>query len=155
MSCPNTPQKPQKYQPLIYLETPPTTPTKNRTQQPLCPICEKPATLHFVKESNPNGNAGRPYYMCDEHQRWLCWADERGLHPLNPPCDCGAPSRQDRIGVFNLRAPKMGFWTCASGACRFYSEDRDGETGWVAKPFKPWLLSGGGTEIKLEDAELN
>ena len=43
----------------------------------------------------------------------------------NPTCDCGVPSRLDRMGESSGRAGQ-GFWTCAHGECRYYSEDVNG-----------------------------
>jgi hypothetical protein len=66
----------------------------------------------------------------------------------NPPCHCHVVSRQDRAGVENTM-PGMGFWTCATGSCGYFSPFRNGwteeklasvplEPGCV--PFVPWLL---------------
>jgi hypothetical protein len=76
----------------------------------------------------------------------VTWNDARGIHPNNPNCDCGISSRQDRVGVWKPRAG-MGFWTCASGACSYYSELSNGQTPEEAAnyrvdervTFRPWL----------------
>lgn len=108
---------------------------------------------------NLNGNVGRPYYICvcckgagrrthSVHERgWITWDDDRGISPSNPNCDCGIPSRQDKAGV-GSRRQGMGFSTCASGACDYYSEFLNGQTwkeaGTYTVPdcvtFLPWLI---------------
>ncbi len=128
-------------------------------ESPKCRFCGwVPRRISTVREGNLNGNALRPYYIClpckydrfqitSDHERgWIAWNDARGIHPSNPNCDCGIPSRQDGVGVRRLRAG-MGFWTCASGACSYYSELRNGQTPEEAAEyplpenvtFSPWL----------------
>lgn len=126
-------------------EVPPQTPTK--ASCPCCKLCQTLLILKYVNADNPNGNAGRPYYICPSCTwdcRWHGWADSHGLNASNPCCDCDQPSRQDRIGQDNKRAPGMGFWTCAIGVCDYYSEHEDGTRGAVFDDlrgsFEPWLL---------------
>ncbi|PSR88626.1 hypothetical protein BD289DRAFT_452660 [Coniella lustricola] len=121
---------------------------------PTCRTCNTRGSLQYVKPDNPNGNAGRPYSICPKcppYQRWLRWEDARGIHITNPPCHCGKPSRQDRIGRSSTRPGKpagkagWGFWTCAEGVCRYYSEVLDGDVQGTAaegERFIPWLLLG-------------
>lgn len=116
-----------------------------------------------VKPSNPNGNAGRPYYICfmckkNEtpailksnrmvHKKgWITWDDSIGISQENHFCFCNEVSRQDRAGVDSY-CPGSGFWTCATGSCNYLSFRRDGlpideayERGAGADGFKPWLL---------------
>ncbi|KAJ9666454.1 hypothetical protein H2201_003376 [Coniosporium apollinis] len=136
---------------------------------PPCRICRSSRTIKLtVHPSNPNGNASRQYYIClqcksgsksssghyglNAHEvGWVSWADNRGIHKDNPRCNCGVVSRQDRAGVDSSR-PGMGFWTCATGACGYYSEFANGLTleeaqrreDWPAglgyEGFWPWLL---------------
>lgn len=128
---------------------------------PACRFCNWiPKYRSTVKPDNPNGNLGRPYYICIRckskdrrapwvHEAgWITWDDDRGMHESNPQCDCGWVSRQDRAGVDSSR-PGMGFWTCATGACGYYSKFINGQTREEARKnpsvanrsyFQPWLL---------------
>ena len=132
-------------------------------EPPKCRHCGwKPHFRNTVGGNNPNGNAGRLFYKCwrcenrgrddlnyDESSAWIAWTDDRGIHPANPHCDCGVASRQDRAGVRSGR-PGWGFWTCASGACWYYSEFRNGltwsepakdaEDSFARVNFVPWLI---------------
>ncbi|KAI4183147.1 MAG: hypothetical protein L6R41_005560 [Letrouitia leprolyta] len=131
-------------------------------RHPRCRRCGWiPKYRDTVKASNPNGNVGRPYFICFMCKKnasdpnrptttraarevgWIAWDDYIGIHESNRPCFCGVVCRQDRAGV-DSGCPGMGFWTCAYGACDFLSFRRD------AKPiqegaeddggFRPWLL---------------
>ena len=127
-------------------------------EAPRCRYCQTLGTLRTVKESNSNGNSGRPYYICRECKKnqtkigsefevgWITWNDFRGIDGANPRCGCDKVSRQDRAGFRSSRAG-MGFWTCATGACDYYSEDRGGLTrgelsraGRQCTEYQPWLL---------------
>ena len=89
--------------------------------------------FHTVGQGNPNGNAGRPYYVCvntscpgrtspnaDRHERgWVTWDDNIGVVPGNPLCRCQRISRLDVAGVYsNHRGRK--FYTCSTGACDYF-----------------------------------
>src|SRR5277367_283758 len=57
---------------------------------------------------------------------FITWDDSIGIHPQNPRCYCGLPSRQDWKGEKACVKPfGEGFWVCASGACDYFS-DREG-----------------------------
>ena len=89
---------------------------------------------HVVKHGNPNGNVGRPCYICtnsdcpnvrilkaDQHiTGWVTWDDNVGVAATNPPCKCGRPLRQDVAGEHS-RYPGRSFWTCSTGACDYFS----------------------------------
>jgi hypothetical protein len=85
----------------------------------------------------------RPYYICTTCNNkttsvlrdsgyprgFSTWDDSIGIHPQNPRCHCGFPSRQDRKGRKARSCVRLfpdGFWVCASGACHYYSERKDG-----------------------------
>lgn len=127
---------------------------------PRCRECEyTPTGRNYVTMKNPNGNAGRPYYICIRCKAdrkpevsqfeigWITWDDDLGIHEKNPYCDCALLSRQDRAGKRSLY-PGIGFWTCASGACGYLSFRIDGLTDDEARKsdappddgFRPWLL---------------
>lgn len=102
--------------------------------------CELPASRCLVKPENADGNAGRAYYVClneecpavqssrrYEGHAWVSWEDCLGFQAGNPLCGCGFPSREDTMGMGSGRAGQ-GFWTCAVGRCRYYSEDVEGLT---------------------------
>lgn len=121
------------------------------TSIPSCRTCRTKGILRYVLPGTPNLNEGRPYYVCPRcprEDRWLRWGDNKGINPANPPCACGKPSRQDRIGqghaIFNLKSGK-GFWTCAEGNCGYYSEHLNGDVGKAmdGEGFVPWLLLEG------------
>jgi hypothetical protein len=134
--------------------------------RPYCRRCfRKPRFPSNVKPSNLNGNVGRPYYTCascgqqgqnhhyhppsqDHCRGWITWDDDRGICDSNPPCHCGVVSRQDRASVRSSR-PGLGFWTCATGSCDYFSKFRNGwtdEERASSSPephcveFVPWLL---------------
>jgi hypothetical protein len=108
------------------------------------------------------GEITRPYYVCTTcvyyktnifrncgyPRDFITWDDNIGLHPDNPRCYCGCPSRQDRKGSKYPLGFGDGFWICASGACWYYSDRRDGVPYEDAKrwldddEFRPWLLEG-------------
>ncbi|KUI71890.1 hypothetical protein VM1G_08057 [Cytospora mali] len=109
-------------------------------QQPRCKNCNQPAVLHVTSPCNPNGNAGRPYFVCPTcpgDKRWVSWADTRGIHFDNPMCNCGLPSRLGRIGWAKGVKSGRGFWSCGTGTCDYYSEDRNGEPGTSPEGFRP------------------
>jgi hypothetical protein len=51
------------------------------------------AVSKTVSPHNTKGNAGRRYYSCPEGC-FLGWGDMIGVHPNNPTCHCGMPSRR-------------------------------------------------------------
>ena len=141
----------------------------NEAQQPQFPLAEtprcrrcdwEPRYRNVVSENNRNGNAGRPYYKCVRcegrpgqgvgyHLKgWITWDDDRGMDVRNPECYCGVASRQDKAGA-HTTIPNLGFWTCATGRCNYYSAAKNGQTveQRVENPemaeycqFRPWLL---------------
>ncbi|KAM0803834.1 hypothetical protein BDR22DRAFT_699444 [Usnea florida] len=87
----------------------------------------------IVGQNNLNGNAGRPYYVCQNdlcpghmspdvcrHERgWVTWGDNKGVDPGNPPCKCQPFSRLDVAGVHS-RHRGQRFYTCRTGACDYF-----------------------------------
>ena len=60
-------------------------------------------------------------------KRFVTWDDGIGTHPQNPHCFCIYPSRQDRKGTeARVKGFGEGFWVCASGACHYFSDRKDG-----------------------------
>ncbi|KAF1975436.1 hypothetical protein BU23DRAFT_503340 [Bimuria novae-zelandiae CBS 107.79] len=123
--------------------------------QPRCRHCNLTTSLRrrTTGPLNRNGNVGRPYYICipcedNDTRGWVTWDDERGICDGNPVCHCGGLSRQDRKGNASRRTG-LGFWTCATGSCNYYSEYSNG---WTTQEmntlphapqcteFYPWLL---------------
>lgn len=114
---------------------------------PRCRVCGS-ATLHhrITQPSNPNGNAGRPYYVCipckrNNREGWVTWDDERGVRNSNPSCYCGDFRRQDQEGIGRGRHG-LDFWTCSTGSCDYYSKYLNGWTSYAPQcvEFYPWLL---------------
>lgn len=127
---------------------------------PLCRRCGWRPRYRCTVTGNQNGNVGRPYYICvrcdwncsqglqDHHKGWITWDDDRGIRGSNPRCYCGAASRQDRAGA-ESSMPGLGFWTCATRECDYFSKFQNG---WTDKEralslpnpqcvkFVPWLL---------------
>lgn len=137
-------------------------PTFPMQEIPSCRRCGyKPKYRNTVSSHNPNGNAGRPYYICIKcktnrecrvskiiyEKGWISWDDDRGVRPSSHNCDCGVVCRQDRAGR-DSSYPGRGFWTCAIGSCSYFSSRRDGLTDDEAEDakaapdagFRPWLL---------------
>ena len=131
-------------------------------EAPSCRRCGcKPKYRNTVSPHNPNGNAGRPYYICikcktdrkckvskiDHQKGWISWDDDRGVDLSNQNCGCGVVCRQDRAGEHSS-CPGRGFWTCATGSCGYFSFRTDGRTDDEAKDaeeapdagFEPWLF---------------
>ncbi|KAK2057100.1 hypothetical protein LY76DRAFT_516949 [Colletotrichum caudatum] len=85
---------------------------------PECRRCQEVARRYVTGQLNRKGNAGRPYYKCCGE--FYCFADFRGYHPNNPPCDCDRPSRMQIAGP--ERNPPGGLhYVCMWGVCDFYS----------------------------------
>jgi len=76
----------------------------------------------ITEPENPNGNDGRPYYLCVSStcKKFVCFADMRGIHPDNPLCDCDQLSRlqftNPRPGVYG----RLVFFSCALGRCGWW-----------------------------------
>lgn len=125
---------------------------------PLCQFCRRSCERRIVRSNSRNH--GRPYYICMDCpvyggvynnfgncDRWTTWDDSIGMDPSNPKCYCGFQSRQDRA-LNRSKRPGMGFWTCASGACQYYSVFRSGLVDLEGEQvkleydseFEPWLL---------------
>ncbi|KAG5921820.1 hypothetical protein E4U42_005691 [Claviceps africana] len=96
---------------------------------PVCLKCDKPTVRRITRQSNRNGNAGRPYYICIPCNKFSCFTDDRGKDPGNPPCDCGVPSR--RQVACREKGRKVHF-VCMSGKCDFYRTCFDAEGDVVA-----------------------
>lgn len=131
------------------------------SSKPCCRRCGwEPEFRNTVKATNKNGNAGRQYYKCNDCAKktgqgvggrlkgWITWDDNRGVDIKNPKCHCKIASRQDRAGACKTR-PNLGFWTCATGSCSYYSAAKNGQTVEQRKgnpnmagyrEFRPWLL---------------
>jgi hypothetical protein len=97
-----------------------------------CLSCGGPTSRHITKEHNPNGNAGRPFYSCDDLLPWVkcgefsSFGDTRGIHDGNPPCDCGVYSRVQLAGAKpTTQIPRSVHFRCAIGRCRFFAYLRD------------------------------
>ncbi|QQK46043.1 hypothetical protein Pdw03_0941 [Penicillium digitatum] len=101
---------------------PTTAMTITRLNPPRCPECYEDGMRQKVRESNRNGNAGRPYYKCYPCNRFICFADQRGISPTNPLCHCGEYSRRQISGTSN-EVPYGIHYVCARGWCRFYEEE--------------------------------
>ena len=87
------------------------------TNTPWCRFCNHPTELGIVKQGNPNGHAGRPYYKCQNCDKFQSWGDNQGVYPLNPNCKCKKRSRREE-------STKGGnvkeYYKCATARCGFY-----------------------------------
>jgi len=54
----------------------------------------------------------------------VTWDDSIGIHPRNPRCYCGFPSRQDWKGG-KANSVREGFWVYALGVCDYFSNRKD------------------------------
>lgn len=118
----------------IMNSLPPILPRFPRPTAPVCRHCNRRSTSLPVRPSNPNGNAGRPFYRCNsigcqqlEGNGFIAWDDNIGVHENNPRCDCGILSRLDRAGIYSPIAGQR-FWRCADGTCRYRSYVLSGMT---------------------------
>lgn len=133
---------------------------ESRDFYPPCRSCGRVSLHQRNVGMNRKNNYGRPFYLCigclsnepygkriKGGNRWITWDDDVGMHPTNLRCNCGIASRQDRSGP-DTTYPGMGFWTCASGQCEYYSVLRSGKM-WdevegtdiaFENLFQPWLL---------------
>lgn len=93
-------------------------------EPPRCPTCYEHGIRQIVNGNNPNGNAGRPYYICDLCDRFICFDDQRGISPANPRCRCGRYTRRQIAGT-EKEVPHGIHYVCARGWCSFYSEEVD------------------------------
>jgi hypothetical protein len=91
---------------------------------PDCPFCRGPTQFRRVSTQNPNGNALRPYYVCQPCDTFFTWADKRGIKPGNPRCWCRVPSREDKVGEDprgeKILRPGTPFWACWQRRCNFF-----------------------------------
>ncbi|KAF8248480.1 hypothetical protein K440DRAFT_625692 [Wilcoxina mikolae CBS 423.85] len=92
---------------------------------------------------NVKGNAGRGYYECthSECQRrnrgFVTWADNNGVHNINPYCRCGIPTRV-QIGRLGSRPVLRRFWNCANATCGFWLGETV-EFGWLFIDDLKWM----------------
>lgn len=137
-------------QSVMYDKTNNTVSLDSATMQRLgsCPRCiyclnTEPSYL-ITKLSNDNGNAGRPYYRCAPCNKFITFADGRGIHLGNPECACEAPSRLQRAGRNSDQAGLLHF-VCGSGMCRFYEvyKDDNGEDGYVEERYMQEYIAMG------------
>lgn len=121
---------PEREMPVLFL------PCFPLVSPPRCTSCESTGTRHITCADNPNGNAGRPYWLCPNEEcprtlwkrkDWICWDDSWGISRSNLRCECQAPSR---LGVMGRDIGRQGFcfWSCPLGWCSYYSEDCSGAT---------------------------
>lgn len=89
------------------------------TNAPNCYRCGMKATQRVTLRSNPNGNAGRPYYKCEECGTFLVFNDDKGNFPENPPCCCGESSKM-LVSDKASKVPGRLFFGCRLGECDFY-----------------------------------
>ncbi|KAE8446315.1 hypothetical protein EG329_012062 [Mollisiaceae sp. DMI_Dod_QoI] len=90
---------------------------------PICRYCHQISIPRIVEPGNLKGNAGRPYYICEDcngqgSSRWIAWGDKIGIHVLNPTCYCGIVTH--KAGAGTMLGKGNVFWTCAWGRCGFF-----------------------------------
>jgi hypothetical protein len=112
-----TPPRPTQPQQTPPRPTQPTSPTP--PDSPNCKKCHRPTVYKVTKMNNPNGNAERPYFRCDDCSKFHSFADSQGIYPQNPHCRCGQPSRFEQASIEKGKFP---FYVCATGVCDFYRE---------------------------------
>lgn len=91
-------------------------PTFPLTHPPTCRRCGRPGLRPNVRQSNPIGHAGRPYYICSGGHKgdFITFDDNIGIAAGNPPCFCGYASRLSR-----RRDGDGQFYSCPIGRCHF------------------------------------
>jgi hypothetical protein len=92
---------------------------------PVCRHCHQSASRYTTRQSNRNGNAGRPYYKCTPCNSFVRFDDSRGNDSNNPLCFCRESSRMQVTGL-GKSVPRALHYVCKSGACDFYDTRRDG-----------------------------
>jgi hypothetical protein len=113
------PRPPRQTPPRSLLQTPPRSTRSTPTENPHCKKCGYLTDYKITRQSNRNGNAGRPYFKCDNCGNFHSFADTQGISQQNPYCPCGEPSRLERAGWEKGNIP---FFVCATGTCAFYRE---------------------------------
>lgn len=84
-----------------------------------CARCGRVLMRQHVKPQNLI-NFGRPYYRC-KHDDFFVYADDKGVSPENPSCNCGLPSR----GNSAKNKPYSVYYNCASRRCCFNKSSPD------------------------------
>lgn len=89
---------------------------------PRCRECKGSTRKQKVSFWNAIGNAGRPYYRCDDCDEFSCFGDMRGIHDANPRCHCPL-RRRSRAFLTQRWDDKRGGravrYQCAVGDCEF------------------------------------
>lgn len=108
------------------------TPRTGRTAETPCHLCGGPSTRLVTRYSNRTYYGGRPYFKCLPCNKFLAFADERGINSSNPRCYCdcgrgrqgqqGQLSRLQMNGQAHPRLPRGLHFVCATGRCGFYKE---------------------------------
>lgn len=91
---------------------------------PTCNRCDRLSSRLTTRTTNRKGNAGRPYYKCLPCNKFLCFIDDRGNDPNNPPCYCEESSKTYMAGS-EKRVPRGLFFSCRQGACDFHKPLRN------------------------------
>ena len=100
------------------------------TEVPVCRGCDEETTRLKTKPENDRGNAGRPYYKCQNNEcrkKFYCFDDARGVHPDNPLCFCRERSRRIVAGKATSDYLFLKF-QCARNDCdcSFPEQDQGG-----------------------------
>lgn len=103
------------------------------TETPRCKHCQKPTTKLIVEPWNQKGNAGRPYFYCENCQKPHSWADKQGIYPDNPLCFC-ARRKPSRLDYSSQEKGNKPYLCCATGDCRFFTKSVPTETLVKANP---------------------
>ena len=118
------------------------------TEVPVCRKCKKETSREITQPENDRGNANRPYYKCKTNgcEKFYCFDDARGIHPDNPPCFCGEPSRRRVAGKDRSSTSDSLFLTfqCAAAACdcSFPEQDQGGLKTISRAKIEDWIKLG-------------
>lgn len=94
---------------------------------PTCNQCGHQTRRGQVALNNhDSGNAGRPCYNCTRCGHLVCFDDDRGVDEHTPRCNCGRSSRR-LITKKDVNDRRRIFYKCASGSCKFYEFERNGD----------------------------
>lgn len=109
--------------------------------------CQWRTELKYAKLER-NGNQGRPYYTCNDHNSWKfhIFADKVGITSdgENKRCKCDRPSRKGYCGR-EARNPGKWWWDCVERQCTYkiWENSADYETYWreggEIEWMRPWL----------------
>ena len=97
------------------------------TPAPRCSRCNAQGRQMVTRQSNRNGNAGRPYFKCSRCPAFISFGDKRGIDQTNPQCHCQIPSRRQLNGRDHETPRGLHFVCGGYGNCNYFTRGTTGE----------------------------